>query len=812
MANAIKKISVARGYDVTQYTLVTFGGAGGQHACAVADALGISRIMIHPMAGVLSAYGIGLAEIRTLKESSIERLLAESELLAVEQRFEELETEALEELSKQDAVPEQILRSVYLKYQGTNTALGVQSFDSTSNRESMTIPAMIEQFQLAYRKRFGFTMDPVERGIVIDSISIEAIAAAKNSVDRPFAPDPLGSSGQTRLENGESAIGEIGRTTLFLSDAWRSVSIFDRSRFRVGDGVAGPAIIVESTTLTVVDPGWSAEMTNSRDLLLTKSRTAPKPRTHRDAQNIGNAALTPLMPVADPVMLEVFNNLFMSIAEQMGAVLENAAYSVNIKERLDFSCALFDTGGKLIANAPHVPVHLGSMGEAVRAIVAERVGTVRPGDVYAANDPFTGGTHLPDITVITPVFGASTKSDPPANSPLFWVASRGHHADVGGLTPGSMPPQSRTIEDEGVLIRNFHLVEKGEFREEAFTSLLRNAPYPARNIAQNLGDIRAQIAANEKGVAELRRMVNEFGLNLVRTYMQHVRSNAAEQVRNAIDRLRSGRFVQKMDSGAEIHVSIEVIGSERRAIIDFSGTSPQLSDNFNAPSSIVRAAVLYVFRTLIKEDIPLNDGCLDALEIVIPEGSMLAPKMPAAVVAGNVETSQAITNALYGALGILAAGQGTMNNLTFGNERYQYYETICGGAGAGPGFGGASAVQTHMTNTRLTDPEVLELRYPVLLEAFEIRHGSGGAGRWSGGDGVIRRIRFREPMNVAILANHRIYPPFGIGGGRSGKVGRTYLIRRSGEIEYLGSSDHARMNAGDQIVIETPGGGGFGAV
>ena len=487
----------------------------------------------------------------------------------------------------------------------------------------------------------------------------------------------------------------------------------------------------------------------------------------------------------------------------MGAVLQNAAYSVNIKERLDFSCAVFDGEGRLVANAPHVPVHLGSMGGAVRAIIQRSREQIRRGDVYALNDPFAGGTHLPDITVVTPVFGKRER-------PQFWVASRGHHADVGGLTPGSMPPDSRTIEEEGVLITDFLLVEHGRFREADLLELLTSAPYPARNVSQNIGDVHAQIAANEKGVRELAALVEQFGLETVEAYMGYVRSNAAERVRRVIDRLKSGCFVQKMDSGAEIHVRIDIDSNARRATIDFQGTSPQVADNFNAPSSIVQAAVLYVFRTLVKEDIPLNDGCLEALEILIPEGSMLAPKSPAAVVAGNVETSQAIANALYGALNVLAAGQGTMNNLTFGNDRYQYYETICGGAGAGPGFAGASAVHTHMTNTRLTDPEILESRYPVLLESFQIRGGSGGAGYWRGGEGVVRKMRFREPMSVAILANSRLVPPFGLEGGGPGQIGKAYIRRGDGQVEELASCGRAEVKAGDKIVVETPGGGGFG--
>jgi 5-oxoprolinase (ATP-hydrolysing) len=576
---------------------------------------------------------------------------------------------------------------------------------------------------------------------------------------------------------------------VWFSGKWESAPVFDREKLPVGTTITGPALITERTTITVVEPGWRGEITEEMDLLLT--RTAPR------------AIRFMIDTESDPVLLEVFNNLFMSIAEQMGAVLQNAAYSVNIKERLDFSCALFDAQGRLIANAPHIPVHLGSMGGAVRAIIERRGGTVRAGDVFALNDPFAGGTHLPDITVVTPVFISGKQ-------PTFWVASRGHHADIGGITPGSMPPASTTIHEEGIRITDFLLVEQGRFRERELIELLSSGRYPARNIPQNLGDLHAQMAANEKGVRELAGLVEQFSLEGVQAYMGHVRSNAAEQARRVIDRLKPGHFIQQMDSGAEIHVRIDIDATARRAKIDFTGTSSQTTDNFNAPSAIVNAAVLYVFRTLIREEIPLNDGCLDALEIVVPGGSMLAPAPPAAVVAGNVETSQAIANALYGALGVLAASQGTMNNLTFGNDRYQYYETICGGAGAGSGFSGASAVHTHMTNTRLTDPEVLELRYPVVLERFEIRRGSGGEGHWRGGDGVVRKLRFREPMKVAILANHRKVPPFGLEGGQPGQVGRTFILRKDGRVEVLHSCDQRDVAPGDCIVVKTPGGGGYG--
>jgi 5-oxoprolinase (ATP-hydrolysing) len=772
VANAIKKISVARGYDVSRYTLVTFGGAGGQHACAVADALGMDRVFIHRLAGVLSAYGMGLAELRVLKECSVEKFLAQSGLEEAERVLADLETQARAELLAQGSEIAEIVRKFNIRYEGTNTPLSVAAG---------TVEEMEKVFLKAHRTRFGFVMDSGGRPLVIDSVSLEAIGrsdAQSNDLQKPSKPVAA------HLPEPQALVDAM------FENRWYSTPVFERSTMEPGSRIEGPAIIVEATTTTVVESGWRAEITTSSHLLLV--RAVPRP---------GRVAVGTLV---DPMLLELFNNVFMSVAEQMGAVLQNSAYSVNIKERLDFSCALFDGDGRLVANAPHVPVHLGSMGEAVRAIIRRRGTKIQRGDVYALNDPFAGGTHLPDVTVVTPVFGRSA-------DPVFWVASRGHHADIGGLTPGSMPPESRTIEEEGVVITDFLLVDRGVFREAEFVSLLESGPFPARNPAQNLGDIRAQIAANEKGNQELNSMIDHFGFEVVQAYMAHVRANAAEQVRRVIDRLKPGRFVQKMDFGGEIHVQVAVDVDGRSATIDFTGTSPQCTENFNAPSSIVQAAVLYVFRTLVNEDIPLNDGCLEALKIVIPPGSLLAPKAPAAVVAGNVETSQAITNALYGALGVLAGAQGTMNNLTFGNSRYQYYETICGGAGAGPGFKGASAVHTHMTNSRLTDPEILELRYPVLIDAFQIRPGSGGQGFWSGGDGVIRRIRFREPMVVAVLANNRVIAPFGLEGGKPGKVGKTYIQRSDGRTENLGSCGQREVQPGDVIIVETPGGGGFGA-
>jgi 5-oxoprolinase (ATP-hydrolysing) len=818
MANAIKKISVARGYDVTKYTLVTFGGAGGQHACAVADALRMDRVLIHPLAGVLSAYGIGLAELRALRESSVELALSPEGLADAERTLAALEEDARQELRLQQSETEKVIRKFHLRYRGTNTALAV---------EPGRVASITEAFQAAHRSRFGFTMDPNERGLVIAAVSVEAIGSggtfgrtAASSVE----PDELllvrGEQGDApgREQDGlatcrarsPAAAGEGGSeaalqetpTNVMFSESWQSTPVFNRETLMAGSKIVGPALVIEPTTITVIEPGWHGEITGELDLMLT--RIVPRP------------VRIAIGTEADPVLLEVFNNLFMSIAEQMGVVLQNAAYSVNIKERLDFSCALFDAEGRLVANAPHIPVHLGSMGGAVRSIIDRRGDQVRAGNVFALNDPFAGGTHLPDITVVTPVFPEyrprkrGALHEVSGERPAFWVASRGHHADVGGITPGSMPPDSKTIDEEGIRITDFLLVEKGHFRERELTELLSHGRYPARNIPQNIGDLHAQIAANEKGGRELKGLMEQFGLAAVQAYMNHVRANAAEQVRRVIDRLKPGHFVQRMDSGAEIHVRIDVDPEERRATIDFSGTSGQRADNFNAPTAIVNAVVLYVFRTLIKEEIPLNDGCLEALKILVPEGSMLAPQPPAAVVAGNVETSQAVANALYGALGVIAAGQGTMNNLTFGNDRYQYYETIGGGAGAGPDFPGASAVHTHMTNTRLTDPEVLELRYPVVLETFQIRKKSGGDGRWRGGDGIVRQLRFREPMKVVILANHRVVAPFGLEGGNPGEVGKTSVLRKDGSIEVLASCDQRDVAAGDAIVLETPGGGGFG--
>jgi len=769
MANAIKQISVQRGYDVTDYTLNCFGGAGGQHACLVADALGMTRVFIHPFAGVLSAYGMGLADMRAMREETVEAELAEgvcNQLLDVTDR---LEGEACEELVEQGLELEDItvIRKVHVRYAGTDSALPVNLTD----RE-----AIIRAFEKIHKLRFGFTMPG--RGLVAEAVSVEAIGGGE-FIDEDAR--------RNRVSGQPDALETVAAV---FDGAFRRVPAYDRAACRPGHRILGPAIIMEPTGTTVIEPGWEAQVTERDHLVLERVEALPE----RFA--IGTEA--------DPVMLEVFNNLFMSIAEQMGATLTNTAFSVNIKERLDFSCALFDGEGSLIANAPHIPVHLGSMSESVASVVASRRDTMKPGQVYALNNPYNGGTHLPDITVITPVFADGL------SAPLFYVASRGHHADIGGITPGSMPPNSETLDQEGILIDDFLLVENGELRETEIRELLSSGPYPARNIEQNLADLGAQIAANEKGVQELRKMVAHFGLEAVQAYMGHVQNNAEESVRRVLDVLKDGNFTYAMDDGSEIAVAVSIDKAARRAKIDFTGTSDQQSNNFNAPTAVCRAAVLYVFRTLVEDAIPLNAGCLKPLDIVIPEGSMLNPHYPAAVVAGNVETSQAVVDALYGALGVMAAAQGTMNNLTFGNQTHQYYETICGGAGAGPGFAGADAVHTHMTNSRLTDPEVLEWRFPVVLEDFRIRKGSGGAGAWKGGDGVRRAIRFLEPMTASILSGHRVVPPYGVAGGAPGYVGRNNLIRQSGHTEELGGAGRVEVEPGDVLVIETPGGGGYG--
>ncbi len=767
MANAIKHISVQRGHDVTQYTLCCFGGAAGQHACLVADALAMTRVFIHPLAGVLSAYGMGLADQVAMRSQALETKLDDPR--ALEELAERLAAEASAALVAQGvpAAAVKALRRAHLKYEGTDTAL-VVTLGSLADMQA--------QFEAAYRKQFSFLMPG--KALVAEAVSVEALAAGQAIAEHPAPPKPAGAPAET--------------VRIFSGGAWRAAPLYRREDLAPGQRIDGPAIIAEANATTVVEPEWRASVTALDHLVL--ERVVQR----KNAAAIGTQV--------DPVMLEIFNNLYMSIAEQMGLRLQNTAYSVNIKERLDFSCALFDGEGNLIANAPHMPVHLGSMGESIKTVIRLNAATMKPGNVYVLNAPYNGGTHLPDVTVITPVFDEHGKEI------LFYVGSRGHHADIGGVTPGSMPPGSKVVEEEGVLIDNFLLVEEGRLREKEVAALLGSGAYPVRNVRQNVADLQAQIAANEKGVQELARMVAHFGLDVVRAYMRHVQDNAEESVRRVIGVLKDGEFDYPLDNGARIQVSIKILKDRREAKIDFSGTSAQLPNNFNAPSAVCMAAVLYVFRTLVDDDIPLNAGCLKPLSVSIPEGCMLRPRYPAAVVAGNVETSQCITDALYGALGVLAASQGTMNNFTFGNDRYQYYETVAGGSGAGPDFDGADVVQTHMTNSRLTDPEVLEWRFPVRLESFEIRAGSGGRGRRRGGHGAVRRVRFLEPMTAAILSGHRLVRPHGMAGGEHGAAGNNYVLRSDGSRTELGPFAQTEMAAGDVFVIETPGGGGFGAI
>jgi 5-oxoprolinase (ATP-hydrolysing) len=771
MANAIKFISVQRGHDVTEYTLACFGGAGGQHACLVADELGMTRIYIHPLAGVLSAYGMGLADISVMREQAIELALHEANLVSINETLSALAEIASAEVVAQgvETSQVQVKRRVHLRYEGTDSALIV---DVASAVE------MQRAFEAQYKQRFSFLMPG--RTLVAEAVSVEAIGTS-GVIDAPVQ--------NFAIDKAANAV-PVSHADMTSSGITHRAPIYERDNLAIGQIVDGPAIIAEKNATTIVEPEWRLTVTAQNHLVLT--RICARKMRHAIGTEV------------DPVMLEVFNNLFMSIAEQMGLRLQQTAYSVNIKERLDFSCALFDAEGNLIANAPHMPVHLGSMGESIKTVVRKNAGRMKPGDVYVLNDPYNGGTHLPDVTVVTPVFDETT------NDILFYVGSRGHHADIGGITPGSMPPFSKTVEDEGVLLDNVKLVEHGEMLETDMRARLQNAKHPARNIDQNIADLRAQIAANEKGVQELRRMVTHFGLSTVKAYMQHVQDNAEECVRRVIGTLKDGEYSYEMDNGAVIKVRISVGNDKRSATVDFTGTSPQLESNFNAPSAVVYAAVLYVFRMLVDSDIPLNAGCLKPLTIIIPEGSMLNPHFPAATVAGNVETSQYITDAIIGALGVMAASYGTMNNFTFGNDQYQYYETVSGGTGAGPTFNGCDTVQAHMTNSRLTDPEILEWRYPVRVDEHSIRKGSGGAGKWHGGDGATRRIRFIEPMTAAILAGHRRVPPFGMSGGAPGGLGANWVERADGSRTPLGFSDETEMNAGDVFVLETPGGGGFG--
>ncbi|MBD1927829.1 hydantoinase B/oxoprolinase family protein [Trichocoleus sp. FACHB-90] len=771
MASAIKKISLQRGYDVSEYTLCCFGGAGGQHACLIADALGMKQVFIHPYAGVLSAYGIGLADVRTIRERAVEAKLSKE--LALSQVLTQLEAQGREETNRRGAEDaeeekEEVFWRVHLRYEGSDSSLVVDFGD---------VGAMRGRFEEAHRQRYGFVSP--EKALIVQSVSVEVVGKSQVLEEAVIS------------RTSEDAPVPLDTVQMYAADAWHSTPVYRREDLQPGDCISGPAIIMEATGTNVIEPGWQVELSDRNHLILQRSADInPKSKI----QNLKSQ---------DPVMLEIFNNLFRAIAEQMGITLQNTSSSVNIKERLDFSCAIFDHHGQLVANAPHIPVHLGSMSESVTSLIAARGNTLKPGDVFASNNPYNGGTHLPDVTVITPVFASATL-------PLFYVASRGHHADIGGITPGSMPPNSTSVEEEGILLDNFQLVAEEIFREKELIEALSQTSYPARNITQNIADLQAQIAANKRGVQELQKMVEHYSLETVQAYMGFVQDNAEESVRRVIEVLNDGSFTYSLDNGSAIQVAITIDKYSRSAKIDFTGTSGQQNTNFNAPAAVCKAAVLYVFRTLVNDDIPLNAGCLKPLQIIIPEGCMLNPRYPAAVVAGNVETSQSITDALYGALGVLAASQGTMNNFTFGSDRYQYYETICGGSGASADFNGTDAVQTHMTNSRLTDPEVLEWRFPVLLENFTIRPNSGGNGHHRGGNGVIRRLRFLEPMTAGILSNHRLISPFGLHGGEAGEVGKNSVGRGDGTVEKLGSTSVVEMQPGDVFVIETPGGGGYG--
>jgi 5-oxoprolinase (ATP-hydrolysing) len=783
MANAIKKISVQRGYDVTEYTLCCFGGAGGQHACLIAEALGMTQIFLHPYAGVLSAYGIGLADVRDLQERAIEAELSEAVLPQLQTTLAELEQAGRAAVQAQGIAAEhlQVLQKAHLRYAGTDSPLLVTVG---------SVAEMRSHFEQQHQQRYGFIL--ADQALVVESLSVEVIGQTATLEEPQIS--------QIRAQ----PLQAIATVQIYSRDQWHDAPVYRRADLDPADQIIGAALILEATGTNVVEPGWKATLTKQKGLVL--HRIAQGKSQLESPQDASAIAPPPDFQIApDPVMLEIFNNLFQAIADQMGVTLQNTSYSVNIKERLDFSCALFDGAGQLVANAPHIPVHLGSMSESVKSLIADHGDHLQPGDVYVSNNPYNGGTHLPDITVMTPVFLPNG-----GDRPVFYVASRGHHADIGGITPGSMPPDSTHLAQEGVLLDNLQLVSGGQFCEAEIRSALAAGPYPARNPEQNLADLRAQIAANERGSQELRRIVNHYGLVVIQAYMHHVQANATAAVQRVIERLQEGQFTYAMDEGTVIQVSVTLDRQARTAHIDFTGTSPQQPSNMNAPLAIAKAVVLYVFRSLVDDEIPLNAGCLTPLQITIPEGSMLNPAYPAAVVAGNVETSQAIANALYGALGVMAAAQGTMNNFTFGNPQYQYYETICGGSGAGASFAGTDAVQTHMTNSRLTDPEVLEWRYPVLVKEFAIRPESGGQGRYSGGRGVIRKIQFREAMAAAILSGHRIVPPFGLQGGASGKPGRNWVERSDGTLESLSGKAKVAVEAGDVFGIETPGGGGFG--
>jgi 5-oxoprolinase (ATP-hydrolysing) len=790
MANAIKKISVQRGYDVTRYALNCFGGAGGQHACLVADALGMTSVLIHPLSSLLSAYGMGLADIRSVRQRAIEEPFGDKARKTLESVGRRLGREAIAEVRRQ-GVPAARIKShvrAHIRYAGTDTPLivgaGTAKLSPPSKRGKgraeptviSSLQKMKSAFERAHKAQFSFV--DRTKALVIEAVSVEAVGGGAKFNEKVL-----------KTKRGKLP-APAHRTRFFSGGKWHKALVYTRETLTPGNKVKGPAIVIEPHQTVVVEHGWQAELTAKNHLVLRRVQKLKRARA------VGTHA--------DPVMLEVFNNLFMSIAEQMGVALQNTAYSVNIKERLDFSCAVFDPTGTLVANAPHMPVHLGSMDRAVETIIRENKGSIKPGDSYLINAPYNGGTHIPDLTVCTPVFDSARRKI------LFWVASRGHHADIGGIAPGSMSPIATTIDEEGIYIDNFKLVDRGKFRERELYDLLTKAKYPARNPLQNVNDLKAQIAACEKGAQEMRKMVAEFSLNVVHAYMRHVQDNADESVRRVIDRLHDSAFSYEADQGNVIAVKITVDKKKREATVDFTGTSPQQGTNFNAPEPVTRAAVLYVFRVMVDDDIPMNAGCLRPIHIVIPNDSMLAPHYPAAVVAGNVEVSQMVTDTLFGALGAMAAAQGTMNNVNFGNNKYQYYETICSGSPAGPGFPGTDAVHTHMTNTRLTDPEILEFRYPVVLEDFHIRKGSGGKGRWNAGDGIIRTMRFLEKMEYTVLSGHRRIQPFGMAGGGNGQIGENWVRRKDGRMDRLKGADATVVDAGEAIIIQTPTAGGYG--
>lgn len=775
MANAIKKISVQRGYDVTEYALNCFGSAGGQHACLIADTLGMETVLIHPLSGLLSAYGMGLADLRASRERSVESELDEATMRRVEALGFEMTEEVVNEVTAQDVTYDDVATTtwLHLRYDGTDNALPIILDEPDIMRRD---------FEQQHRQRYGF-ISP-EKKIFAAAIEVEAAGGGARIVSA------------ARTDNESATVdppSTDARVKFFSNRAWQEGPVYTRAQLFKGASVNGPALIIEPHQTVVIEPGWRMHVT--RDDNLVMQRIEPRQR-----EVLGKEA--------DPVLLEVFNNLFMSIAEQMGEALRNTAQSVNIKERLDFSCAVFDTDGQLVANAPHMPVHLGSMDKSVETIARLRAGTMKPGDTFMLNAPYNGGTHLPDITVVTPVFDTvSGDGDPDI---LFYVASRGHHEDIGGLTPGSASPRATHIEEEGVYIDNFKLVEEGVFLEPETHQLLTEAPWPARAPGKNIADLKAHVAANAKGVTELEKMVGHFGLDVVKAYMDHVQDNAEESVRRLLSKLPDGSFRVEMDQGSHVQVKITFDHAERTAKVDFTGTSPIQNNNYNAPRPVTRAAVLYVFRVMVDEPIPMNAGCLKPIEIVVPDGSMLSPEFPAAVIAGNVETSQIVTNCLFGALKAMGPSQGTMNNLFFGDDKYQYYETICSGSPAGPGFNGTSAVHVHMTNTRLTDPEILELRYPVVLEEFSIRRGSGGKGKWSAGDGIYRRIRFLREMTLTLLTSYRDVQPYGLEGGEPGECGRNWARRLNGDLEPLGGCDETVLGVGEAVVLTTPTGGGFG--